>query len=242
MSTCHQHSLMGCQKQPDPGNMDTQRSHDLRVCVTLYSYILNSNITGCVLRRLHLLFGFEDVKRCCQTSTHPLRLQPIKLEHNSTYTRVTHDLRRGASGPGAAQHPHQARGVLQIQLPCAGRRLENQETRETPGAWWQRRRSFAQVRHAIPKNLPPRLQQMQEDRQSLWTETAAAAASWFQAPLGILAASRHIMTVGHQLYAAQWKRGGTVPESFADWWRGDRGGWEKCQGKGGGGTFENKTQ
>lgn len=46
---------------------------------------------------------------------------------------------------------------------------------------------------------------MQEDRRSLWTETAAAA-SWFQAPLGILAAGRHIMTIGHQLYAAQQKK------------------------------------
>lgn len=87
------------------------------------------------------------------------------------------------------------------------------------------------------RNSRRRLGQMQEDRRSLWTEAAAAAAPWFRAPLGILAAGRHIMTVRHQLDAAQWKRGGTVPESFADWWRG--------RVPGGGGrvdTFENKTQ
>lgn len=77
--------------------------------------------------------------------------------------------------------------------------------------------------HPSQKNCRRRLRQTQEDRRSLWTETAAAAAPWFQAPLGILAAGRHIMTVGHQRHAAQWKRGGTVPESSADWWRGDGG-------------------
>lgn len=82
---------------------------------------------------------------------------------------------------------------------------------------------------------------MQEDRRSLWTETAAAAAPWFQAPLGILPAGRHIMTVGHQLYAAQWKRGGAVPESFADWWKGD-GGKGEVSGEGWGGSVPFKIK
>lgn len=120
--------------------------------------------------------------------------------------------------------PLSGKGVLQIQLPCAGRRLENRIVGDT----WSLVAEKAELCTTAPCHPEKDCRQMQEDRQSLRTERAAAAAPWFQAPLGILAAGRHIMTVGHQLYAAQWKRGGTVPESFAEWWRGDP--WERTGG------------